>query len=95
MSLIRRKQTKQQGTAAAAMDDEDLIPLAEAARLLDLHESTVRQGRAGTSHLTKVRQGTGKRQRISLLRGEVYAHRRDLIAHARRQQAMPLDEVFN
>ena len=34
-----------------------LIPLARAAEMLDLDESTVRKGGAGTAHLTKVRHG--------------------------------------
>jgi len=52
MSLIR-KQT--------------LINLCCAARMLDLDESTLRKGQAGTESLTQVRRGNGRRQRVSFI----------------------------
>ncbi|HEY9405792.1 MAG TPA: hypothetical protein VIQ24_24290 [Pyrinomonadaceae bacterium] len=78
MSLIRRKkqpQVEYQGPV--------LIPLKQAAAILCLDESTLRKGEAGTVHLTRVRQGTGRRQRVFLVLHEVQAHVESLIAHAR------------
>ena len=58
MSLIRRK---------------TLISPCCASALLDLDESTLRKGQAGTESLTQVRRGNGKRQRISFVLEEVIA----------------------
>jgi hypothetical protein len=73
MSLIRRGE-RQKVT---------LIRLKQAAEMLNLDESTVRKGCAGTAHLTKVRQGSGRRQRISLVLEEVEAHIESLVRYAR------------
>ncbi len=58
MSLIKRK---------------TLISPCCAAVILDLDESSLRKGCAGTESLTQVRRGNGKRQRISLILEEVIA----------------------
>lgn len=42
-----------------------------AARLLDLDESTLRKGQAGTESLTQIRHGGGRRQRIHFLLEEI------------------------
>jgi hypothetical protein len=75
MSLIRRKPDEK--------PKHTLINLHDAAAMLNLDESTIRKGCAGTAHLTKVRQGTGKRQRISLLLDEVEDHIHSLVEYAR------------
>lgn len=82
MSLIRRKQ------------QITLIRLREAAELLRLHESTIRKRMAGTDALTLVRQGTGQRQRIFLIREEVEAHIASIVDHARRQKKRPIELVY-
>ncbi len=51
--------------------------------MLRLTPSAIRQNKAGTRHLTKVRQGEGKRQPIFLVKEEVEAHIRLLVEHAR------------
>ena len=58
MSLLTRK-------------TQTLISPCCAASILDLDESTVRKGLAGTESLTHVRRGHGKRQRLSLILEEV------------------------
>jgi hypothetical protein len=58
MSLLTRK-------------TQTLISPCCAASILDLDESTVRKGLAGTESLTRVRRGYGKRQRLSLILEEV------------------------
>lgn len=78
MSLIRRKKHQHVEYTGPV-----LIPLKRAAEILNLDESTVRKGEAGTGGLTKVRQGTGKRQRVSLVLQEVQSHVESLIKHAR------------
>jgi hypothetical protein len=85
MSLIRRKRQVELLT---------LITLREAAEMLRLDESTVRQRKAGTGSLTLVRQGTGKRQPIFLIREEVEAHIQSLVEHARRLNVSPARHVF-
>lgn len=75
-SLIRRKPARPEETVT-------LMTLKDAAAMLCLTPSAVRQGKAGTAHLTKVRQGEGKRQPIFLVREEVEAHIRSLVDHAR------------
>jgi hypothetical protein len=67
MSLIRRK---------------TLIAPCCAAMILDLDESTLRKGQAGTESLTQVRRGNGKRQRISFILEEVIALQSDWIRAA-------------
>jgi hypothetical protein len=69
MSLIRR---------------QTLIGLCCAAVLLDLDESTIRQGKCGTEGLTLVRRGKGRRQRVSLILEEVVALKAEWIEQARR-----------
>jgi len=77
MSLIRsRKKVEVEYTGPV------LVPLKRAAEILCLNESTVRRGEAGTSGLTRVRQGTGQRQRVFLLLHELEAHVASLVAHA-------------
>jgi len=58
MSLIRKNR-------------HTLIAPCCAARLLDLDESTLRKGLAGTENLTQVRRGSGRRQRISFILEEI------------------------
>ncbi len=58
MSLIRGK-------------SQTLIAPCCAARMLDLDESTLRKGLAGTESLTQVRRGHGKRQRVSFILEEI------------------------
>ncbi len=58
MSLIKRK-------------SQTLIAPCCAGLLLDLDESTLRKGQAGTENLTQVRRGNGKRQRVSFILEEV------------------------
>jgi len=58
MSLIKRK-------------SQTLIAPCCAGLLLDLDESTLRKGQAGTESLTQVRRGNGKRQRVSFILEEV------------------------
>ncbi len=60
MSLIKRK-------------SQTLIAPCCAGMILDLDESTVRKGQAGTESLTQVRRGNGKRQRVSFILEEVLA----------------------
>ncbi len=69
MSLIR-KQT--------------LIPPCCAGTLLDLDESTLRKGEAGTESLTQVRRGNGKRQRVSFILEEVIQLRAEWIEAAQK-----------
>lgn len=72
MSLIR-KQT--------------LINLCCAARMLDLDESTLRKGQAGTSGLTQVRRGNGRRQRVSLILEEVISLKIEWIETAQKPKS--------
>lgn len=58
MSLLKKK-------------SQTLIPPCCAATLLDLDESSLRKGCAGTEGLTQVRRGYGKRQRISFILEEI------------------------
>ncbi len=58
MSLLKRK-------------SQTLIAPCCAATLLDLNESSLRKGCAGTESLTQVRRGYGKRQRISFILEEI------------------------
>ena len=63
---------------------QTLIGLCCAARLLDLDESTIRKGLCGTDLLTRVRRGSGKRQRVSLILEEVIALKAEQIESSRR-----------
>lgn len=53
------------------MKKQTLIAPCCAATILDLDESSLRKGCAGTENLTKVRRGNGKRQRISYILEEI------------------------
>lgn len=86
MSLIRRKPESAEPTPT-------LITLKEAAAMLRLTPSAIRQRKAGTHVLTLVRQGTGQRQPIFLVREEVEAHIRSLVEHARRLKDHPFQLV--
>jgi hypothetical protein len=86
MSLIRRKPPEKEPVT--------LITLQEAAEMLRLNESTIRKRMAGTDVLRLVRQGTGQRRRIFLIREEVEAHIRELVEDARRQTKRPLELVY-
>jgi hypothetical protein len=85
--LIRRKQQEPEPTPT-------LITLKQAAEMLCLTPSAIRQRKAGTDVLTLVRQGTGKRQPIFLIKEEVEMHIRSLVDHARRQNRRPQELVF-
>ena len=53
------------------INKQTLIAPCCAGTLLDLDESTLRKGKAGTELLTHVRRGHGKRQRVSFILEEV------------------------
>ncbi len=74
MSLIRKQ-------------SQTLIAPCCAAVLLDLDESTLRKGLAGTESLTQVRRGHGKRQRISFILEEIIRLKTEWIEAA--QSASP------
>ena len=71
MSLINRQRTTLIAPCCAGM-------------LLDLDESTVRKGQAGTENLTQVRRGNGKRQRVSFILEEVLQLKIEWIEAARK-----------
>lgn len=72
MSLIRKK-------------SQTLIPVCCASILLDLSESALLKGIAGTENLTQVRRGNGvKRQRISFILEEVIALKTEWIEAAQK-----------
>jgi hypothetical protein len=77
MSLIKSK-------------SQTLIPPCCAATLLDLDESTIRKGLAGTESLTPIRRGHGKRQRISYILEEVIDLKAQWIAEAKKPQRLRL-----
>ena len=87
MSLIRRKQQ-------SPAQPVTFVKLKDAAEMLQLDESTIRKGRAGTDVLTLVRQGTGKRQRVFLVLEEIEAYKASLVEHALAQKAHPLKLVY-
>lgn len=72
MSLINRK-------------SQTLIAPCCAALLLDLDESTLRKGLAGTESLTQVRRGNGKRQRVSFILEEIIRLKTEWIETAQRK----------
>ena len=65
---------------------QTLIAPCCAATILDLDESSLRKGCAGTESLTKVRRGTGKRQRISYILEEIIELKTEWIEAARAKQ---------
>ncbi|MBA3693472.1 MAG: hypothetical protein H0W77_08560 [Acidobacteria bacterium] len=74
MSLINRK-------------SQTLVAPCCAAILLDLDESTLRKGKAGTESLTQVRRGNGKRQRISFILEEIIRLKTEWIEAAQKPHA--------
>ena len=74
MSLINRK-------------SQTLIAPCCAALLLDLDESTLRKGLAGTQSLTQVRRGNGKRQRVSFILEEIIRLKTEWIEAAQRKSS--------
>ncbi|MBA4185656.1 MAG: hypothetical protein H0X49_16890 [Acidobacteria bacterium] len=74
MSLINRK-------------SQTLVAPCCAAMLLDLDESTLRKGKAGTESLTQVRRGNGKRQRISFILEEIILLKIEWIEAAQKPHA--------
>ncbi len=74
MSLINRK-------------SQTLVAPCCAAMLLDLDESTLRKGKAGTESLTQVRRGNGKRQRISFILEEIIRLKTEWIEAAQKPNA--------
>ena len=74
MSLINRK-------------SQTLVAPCCAAMLLDLDESTLRKGKAGTESLTQVRRGNGKRQRISFILEEIILLKTEWIKAAQKPHA--------
>jgi len=72
MSLINRK-------------SQTLIAPCCAALLLDLDESTLRKGLAGTESLTQVRRGSGRRQRVSFILEEIIRLKTEWIEAAQRK----------
>lgn len=68
------------------MKKQILIAPCCAARMLDLDESSLRKGCAGTENLTKVRRGHGKRQRISFILEEIIELKIEWIEAARAKQ---------
>jgi len=65
---------------------QTLIPPCCAATLLDLDESSLRKGCAGTEGLTQVRRGNGKRQRISFILEEILDLKTEWIEAAQTKQ---------
>ena len=65
---------------------QTLIPPCCAATVLDLDESTLRKGLAGTEGLTQVRRGNGKRQRISFILEEILDLKTEWIEAAQAKQ---------
>jgi hypothetical protein len=65
-----------------------------AGTLLDLDESTLRKGKAGTESLTQVRRGHGeKRQRISFILEEVLQLKSDWIQAAQKPKKAELRSI--
>lgn len=63
------------------VDMDDLISIAEGARMLGLDPSTLRKRKAGTETLTIIPQG----KKLFVIRGEIIAHRRKLVEDAQRR----------
>lgn len=77
------------------MKRQTLISPCCAAVLLDLDESTLRKGQAGTESLTQVRRGNGKRQRISFILEEIIALQSEWIRAAQQPRSRVLRMVKN
>ncbi len=71
MSLLNRK-------------SQTLIAPCCAGMLLDLDESTLRKGNAGTENLTRIKCGSGLRQRTHFILEEVIALKTEWIEAARK-----------
>ena len=69
---------------------QTLIAPCCAGTILDLDESTVRKGQAGTENLTQVRRGGGKRQRVSFILEEVLQLKAEWIEAAQKQRGKVL-----
>ena len=68
------------------INKQTLIAPCCAGTLLDLDESTLRKGKAGTESLTQIRRGNGKRQRVSFILEEVLQLKSDWIEAARKSR---------
>lgn len=68
------------------INKQTLIAPCCAGMLLDLDESTLRKGKAGTDSLTQIRRGKGKRQRVSFILEEVLQLKAEWIDAARKSQ---------
>jgi len=66
------------------INKQTLIAPCCAGMILDLDESTLRKGKAGTELLTQVRRGDGKRQRVSFILEEVLQLKSEWIEAARK-----------
>ncbi len=66
------------------INKQTLIAPCCAGMLLDLNESTLRKGKAGTQGLTQIRRGDGKRQRVSFILEEVLQLKSEWIEAARK-----------
>jgi len=67
------------------INKQTLIAPCCAGMLLDLDESTLRKGKAGTESLTQIRRGNGKRQRVSFILEEVLQLKSEWIEAAQRK----------
>jgi len=63
---------------------ETLIGVCCALTLLDLDESTLRKGQAGTQDLTQIRHGSGRRQRVHFILEEIISLKIEWIEAARK-----------
>ncbi len=68
------------------INKQTLIAPCCAGTLLDLDESTLRKGKAGTESLTQIRRGNGKRQRVSFILEEVLQLKSEWIEAARKSR---------
>jgi len=68
------------------INKQTLIAPCCAGTLLDLDESTLRKGKAGTENLTQIRRGNGKRQRVSFILEEVLALKSEWIQSAKNRR---------
>lgn len=68
------------------INKQTLISPCCASRLLDLSESSLLKGCAGTESLTQVRRGSGKRQRVSFILEEIIDLKSEWIEAAKKPQ---------